>query len=245
MAPCGSSPHTRGARQQRHALDVLRRIIPAYAGSTTHMAGECRFETDHPRIRGEHATRCRSGRGTGGSSPHTRGARPRGRLALELRRIIPAYAGSTPTPSGTIPRGMDHPRIRGEHSSWSILASYGQGSSPHTRGARVAGRLGPGRGWIIPAYAGSTPSASSKPPGKADHPRIRGEHGVLAVDVDGVRWIIPAYAGSTRCARGCRARPPDHPRIRGEHILVHIPSATPLGSSPHTRGAPVRISSVI
>ena len=50
--------------------------------------------------------------------------------------------------------------------------------------------------------------------------------------------IIPAYAGSTPGSPPASTGAADHPRIRGEHVLVHVPSATPIGSSPHTRGAP-------
>ena len=51
--------------------------------------------TDHPRIRGEHAAEASDEDRIGG--------------------IIPAYAGSTPTPTWSKSRFWDHPRIRGEH----------------------------------------------------------------------------------------------------------------------------------
>ena len=53
----------------------------------------------------------------------------------------------------------------------------------------------------------------------------------------GVR-IIPAYAGSTSgVCYGC-VDVGDHPRIRGEHAVVRLERQLPIGSSPHTRGAP-------
>ncbi len=133
----GSSPHTRGAREdqalgrglhQDHprirgehlllgaAVAQLQGIIPAYAGSTAGARVRC-------------VTR-------GGSSPHTRGA---------PRRWPPPY-----------PCRRDHPRIRGEHVKAARSTVFMSGSSPHTRGALVrrleyVGYLG-----IIPAYAGST-----------------------------------------------------------------------------------------
>ena len=154
----GSSPHTRGApricRRRRavsrdhprirgehwsHYLHIggMFGIIPAYAGSTIrrslslmdhlgsspHTRGApktlptgAQATEDHPRIRGEHPVRA------GVSAP--------------LRRIIPAYAGSTsrsaiisdrdwgssPHTRGALPSEYvaesapeDHPRIRGEH----------------------------------------------------------------------------------------------------------------------------------
>ena len=154
----------------------------------------------------------------------------------------------------------DHPRIRGEHSNWSILASYGQGSSPHTRGARsAAGRSGR-RSGIIPAYAGSTIAGVLITGVLPDHPRIRGEHPAGRLrkirvrgssphtrgahgDAAGGRHrlgIIPAYAGSTGSPTTPNTCSADHPRIRGEHGAAEALTNVLDGSSPHTRGAPRR-----
>ena len=111
----GSSPHTRGARPRRPGTAPRRRIIPAYAGSTTPPTRSRSRPADHPRIRGEH------GRGGGvlppelGSSPHTRGARRTGPRQRRLSGIIPAYAGSTTDWTAAAATIWDHPRIRGEH----------------------------------------------------------------------------------------------------------------------------------
>ena len=94
---CGSSPHTRGARKRRSDGGILGRIIPAYAGSTCGNLPRPRRPPDHPRIRGEHRRAAARRHPRGGSSPHTRGARRRSREAIPTSRIIPAYAGSTPT----------------------------------------------------------------------------------------------------------------------------------------------------
>ena len=92
---------------------------------------------DHPRIRGEHLRRASRRGGTGGSSPHTRGAPVKMAPDLRTSRIIPAYAGSTHQASSRRTTTEDHPRIRGEHRRMSSKRSSRQ--------------------WIIPAYAGSTP----------------------------------------------------------------------------------------
>ena len=115
----GSSPHTRGARAIGSRARLCRR--------------------DHPRIRGEHSARL-------------------GAHAV-LAGIIPAYAGNTsdmsserPDPRGSSPhtrgtrgrvrhrqgRGLDHPRMRGEHL-------FDGDNQPHMLR-------------IIPAYAGNTAS---------------------------------------------------------------------------------------
>ena len=91
----GSSPHTRGARGWSPGGRRSRRIIPAYAGSTSLVSQSIHLEPDHPRIRGEHY-----------HGP------PTGFLSA---RIIPAYAGSTAGDGGADEGGGDHPRIRGEH----------------------------------------------------------------------------------------------------------------------------------
>ena len=193
-----------------------------------------------------------------GSSPHTRGALSGGLVSLSGIRIIPAYAGSTPTTSSRYPPSTDHPRIRGEHLRRFPTTPSPVGSSPHTRGAPPQLVDKPARQRIIPAYAGSTAGIAALASQAQDHPRIRGEHGI---DILGRRvakgssphtrgarekrhifyrhiGIIPAYAGSTvglflRVAVG-----EDHPRIRGEHSTAPTSATKPAGSSPHTRGAP-------
>ena len=236
---------------------ITVRIIPAYAGSTDFRRAGSRLWPDHPRIRGEHALPPLRPASARGSSPHTRGARMETRRGQSQRRIIPAYAGSTPLrpPPSFPPR--DHPRIRGEHRRWRVSSRPNPGSSPHTRGAQGFRYAHSTFCRIIPAYAGSTSCANGTSNTPADHPRIRGEH-------LGYRWdaeaklgssphtrgaqtlqetrhplprIIPAYAGSTKPIAAVEHSRTDHPRIRGEHRPCGGPSAGPRGSSPHTRGA--------
>ena len=131
----GSSPHTRGARMGRVHDPRRRRIIPAYAGSTTATAPLARKGRDHPRIRGEHQPTHDTPATTRGSSPHTRGARIGSAAPATSVGIIPAYAGSTTTNAPYHLAGADHPRIRGEHEPNTNDAQSEAGSSPHTRGA--------------------------------------------------------------------------------------------------------------
>ena len=239
MAPCYGwrSPHTRGARGQALRRLGPRRIIPAYAGSTGPPPAETQRRLHHPRIRGEHDVFADQVAQTKGSSPHTRGAPSPVSRQPTIRRIIPAYAGSTAAPPRRRAMKPDHPRIRGEHAAFLAKVKALAGSSPHTRGARESDGCERTGARIIPAYAGSTNGPSSRPPPKADHPRIRGEHDgnrPASQEREGSsphtrgapthprhprhnQRIIPAYAGSTHrlgCA-GDFGR--DHPRIRGEH----------------------------
>ena len=275
----GSSPHTRGARhlprrpgvveriipayagsteKPRHEKELIPRIIPAYAGSTPPIWLAIRRARDHPRIRGEHTPQPKRPSQTTGSSPHTRGAPPRGVVRKPGRRIIPAYAGSTSTASKTRCRPRDHPRIRGEHLNRIKNEMPSEGSSPHTRGAPCFGAVVDPEGGIIPAYAGSTVVVGVCDVYEPDHPRIRGEHDIRFATLAGNYGssphtrgaradeprhrrrvgIIPAYAGSTAFERLREAVAEDHPRIRGEHRGTLGLGRAVLGSSPHTRGAP-------
>ena len=254
----GSSPHTRGAQVPVPLLQRSARIIPAYAGSTWGCTWLGMVTTDHPRIRGEHvhieAPRCPQM----GSSPHTRGARRHWPARRTRSRIIPAYAGSTSAAAASCLRLWDHPRIRGEHCCWGALVFPPGGSSPHTRGARITKVVGWVAERIIPAYAGSTHAVERARIEGPDHPRIRGEHAGRRLGIPARRGssphtrgaphsalvdpfflgIIPAYAGSTRPIRRRRPVSADHPRIRGEHCPLVAGALAPVGSSPHTRGAP-------
>ena len=125
--------------------------------------------------------------------------------------------------------------MRGEHTGRSSTASCGLGSSPHTRGARLEHGAGPRGAGIIPACAGSTPSARAVQRCLGDHPRMRGEHTSGAHQLPphagsspharGARFeslaarsrsgIIPACAGSTQAGRTSCRRTRDHPRACG------------------------------
>ena len=213
----GSSPHTRGALPDR--------------------AGLCETGADHPRIRGEHDFDLEAIVDELGSSPHTRGARNPCPPTGSCRRIIPAYAGSTPpAPSSRGPE-RDHPRIRGEHGPPMPVNSTSSGSSPHTRGALLHHHEIISCSRIIPAYAGSTASGGVRARGRRDHPRIRGEHDGLPI----AEW---RRAGSSPHTRGAlilksiySAAPRIIPAYAGSTAMNVWKAAFSPGSSPHTRGA--------
>ena len=152
----GSSPHTRGAHRPARSRGHHKRIIPAYAGSTSAHSRTPGSSSDHPRIRGEHSVPDAPPRAFPGSSPHTRGARADEPCHRRRIGIIPAYAGSTSTPTSLASASADHPRIRGEHAQSNDREFGNAGSSPHTRGARHWPVSVHATCRIIPAYAGST-----------------------------------------------------------------------------------------
>ena len=171
-------------------------IIPAYAGSTVNRVGHWVGLPDHPRIRGEHKDHGARVAFFEGSSPHTRGALGFGGVEIDAAGIIPPYAGSTCRSPRRRPAPWDHPRIRGEHAACSNASRDDRGSSPHTRGARPASGPDCGGGRIIPAYAGSTSPRPRARPRVPDHPRIRGEHLGVGMDLLGGRGSSPHTRGA-------------------------------------------------
>ncbi len=253
----GSSPLARGALPTERRLHPSRGIIPACAGSTCRCRADLRRAEDHPRLRGEHASRAPSNHLRPGSSPLARGAREWPRYESGEPGIIPACAGSTDVPALVDDLIGDHPRLRGEHRFSRRQSAGSWGSSPLARGALSEHGEHGARQGIIPACAGSTTVSRRGAPRTWDHPRLRGEHissdsgiveiegssplarGALA-DKHGVSeraGIIPACAGSTASPRATRATRGDHPRLRGEHSPSTRASTWTRGSSPLARGA--------
>ena len=171
--------------------------------------------------------------------------------------IIPACAGSTVKSKTYRRQERDHPRMCGEHRRRAPRPHPQTGSSPHVRGApfwQMSMHFATG---IIPACAGSTPHQSSTAYAAWDHPRMCGEHFFLQVGdaafqgssphVRGAQsncdWgacnygIIPACAGSTKALTNAPPHTRDHPRMCGEHLDAVRTTQTPMGSSPHVRGA--------
>ena len=83
---------------------------------------------------------------------------------------------------------------------------------------------------LIQVYSDSVQIGSS-PHTRGAHPRVLGEPEVIR--------IIPAYAGCTSVYLTLGAISWDHPRIRGVHRAWDRSGGNGMGSSPHTRGAPL------
>ena len=152
----GSSPLTRGKRTHGVGVGAVDGLIPAHAGKTVRPLSSAVAAEAHPRSRGEnHVTMLRWAM-RAGSSPLTRGKlRYRGKR-WSFQRLIPAHAGKTMTVRENLCRNAAHPRSRGENSTTRPLSRHQTGSSPLTRGKRVAGRPQLGADRLIPAHAGKT-----------------------------------------------------------------------------------------
>ena len=174
------------------------------------------------------------------------------------RGLIPAHAGKTTAKTPSWRSGRAHPRSRGENSRMRSKTWPFAGSSPLTRGKRLASSARASWARLIPAHAGKTGGCARRSPGWPAHPRSRGEN-LLDVwgDAEALgsspltrgkpldralsgKWqgLIPAHAGKTRSAE---VRPGDHgahPRSRGENVVFPLLCVAALGSSPLTRGKP-------
>ena len=152
----GSSPLTRGKRQEKNPRENPPWLIPAHAGKTCQPHTPPTRVTAHPRSRGENFSMISFRGSYNGSSPLTRG-----KLTLVFyhsfsSRLIPAHAGKTHAFDRGRATHAAHPRSRGENLVCCVLWGVYGGSSPLTRGKlhREPGRNRTCR--LIPAHAGKT-----------------------------------------------------------------------------------------
>ena len=135
------------------------------------------------------------------------------------------------------------------------------GSSPLTRGKRVAKMQSRDLPRLIPAHAGKTSGRPSPAALGRAHPRSRGENEGGHVDVDAGRGsspltrgkrlnrvlnrvgagLIPAHAGKTDTRRAGTSITSAHPRSRGENLWLPPGRLRAGGSSPLTRGKRGRV----
>ena len=172
-----------------------------------------------------------------GSSPLTRGKLSEPGAGWSSRGLIPAHAGKTFLGRVAAPRTRAHPRSRGENRGHHRPGRFDRGSSPLTRGKRVAGIVGCLRDRLIPAHAGKTSMISASASGAGAHPRSRGENMFIAPvpcsrtgsspltrgkrsgdpASGSVTGLIPAHAGKTLVIVVCVPSSAAHPRSRGEN----------------------------
>ena len=179
-----------------------------------------------------------------------------------LERLIPAHAGKTPLRAACTRQHRAHPRSHGENHGSCLLGDGVVGSSPLTRGKRRIVAVCSTRVGLIPAHAGKTDCRPIVSTLRAAHPRSHGENTIPAEHPLGGhgsspltrgkrallraqrrgRHLIPAHAGKTKRDRVEASRIPAHPRSRGENHDDNRPREIKQGSSPLTRGKPVRAS---
>ena len=152
----GSSPLTRGKPLPGCTTGWEFGLIPAHAGKTEYHQILLATNKAHPRSRGENISVAGMHSQSSGSSPLTRGKRPRQVNGAHGCGLIPAHAGKT---SSSHCRQRDvwaHPRSRGENVITRVIGIWRGGSSPLTRGKREQGAARRILRGLIPAHAGKT-----------------------------------------------------------------------------------------
>ena len=253
-------PRSRGENLSPPPLLCCARLIPAHAGKTSPGRGRPQWCAAHPRSRGENNENGDIPSVGQGSSPLTRGKRPRPGEPPRILRLIPAHAGKTLQVHRARWQPRAHPRSRGENPAPKPGGLGRIGSSPLTRGKPKEELCTALKARLIPAHAGKTAPPPPRGTTRPAHPRSRGEN--LKNAIESVKTagsspltrgkpleerrallsgrLIPAHAGKTPRCLGQRLVPAAHPRSRGENTDLGKRDARHVGSSPLTRGKRVR-----
>ena len=136
VASCvwGSSPRGRGKLISAVADRRPDRLIPAWAGKTPPTDRLEGPRLAHPRVGGENDDARKATERAYGSSPRGRG-KPQPRAPGRVQcRLIPAWAGKTPSSRPRSTERRAHPRVGGENAVCFAGALMSRGSSPRGRG---------------------------------------------------------------------------------------------------------------
>ena len=176
IAASGSSPLTRGKPVGSRSGRRPCGLIPAHAGKTRWGRGRGWLPRAHPRSRGENDRQIVGFLIVAGSSPLTRG-KPNYVDGFNVGPgLIPAHAGKTADALHSALISWAHPRSRGENAVLGMMSMHENGSSPLTRGKRLAVVVQEQRRGLIPAHAGKTGGSPGERSGAGAHPRSRGEN---------------------------------------------------------------------
>ena len=172
----GSSPLTRGKHRAHLGRHLRSGLIPAHAGKTATLPALPCPSPAHPRSRGENTVRTSRTETFKGSSPLTRGKPTSDADGRTVLGLIPAHAGKTRRDDRQRPRVGAHPRSRGENLIAPLITLTRAGSSPLTRGKRIAKIAKRRLCRLIPAHAGKTYFRRRFGRPCQAHPRSRGEN---------------------------------------------------------------------
>ena len=231
-------------------------ITPACAGKSGFWSTKAPEGRDHPRMRGEKVWDMMLFLAPLGSPPHARGKADMPRPGHQDAGITPACAGKRRSRNRKRAFGRDHPRMRGEKSTYSSIALSISGSPPHARGkvsyiVEACPLFG-----ITPACAGKRGRKRARVGAARDHPRMRGEKSTASCTLVAATGSpphargkvrhpnhLPTAPGITPACAGKRLVPikynrvfRDHPRMRGEKCKSGLPYRSRQGSPPHARG---------
>ena len=198
----------------------------------------------------------------GGSSPLTRGKLTCACVVSCIFGLIPTHAGKTPITCATFSMQRAHPHSRGENAFAFCVCCSVEGSSPLTRGKRALQGKAAALAGLIPTHAGKTERGRGCPRRAEAHPHSRGENCHQRTDAGRQRGsspltrgkleteqmktasdgLIPTHAGKTVALYGATRALGAHPHSRGENAAIAASDATDKGSSPLTRGKPLRLA---
>ena len=194
--PAGPPPRARGRPPVLMPGVFPGRTTPAGAGMTRSGRGRRTCPSDHPRGRGDDASRSRSYLAAVGPPPRARGRRQGQERHHPLHRTTPAGAGTTPARGPGPGRGCGPPpRARGRRwlrSAGGYLrrtTPAGAGTTQSQRHStarlygpppRARGRRQPRPSWITctgppPRARGRRRPHRDPPPSRTEHPRGRGD----------------------------------------------------------------------
>ena len=175
-AGAGSSPRGRGKRIRGGGAPSRQRLIPAWAGKTTSLAGPSPCAGAHPRVGGENPSKSRMRAAYHGSSPRGRGKHQEPDFECLGVGLIPAWAGKTWNMLMMRSATGAHPRVGGENRSLPGPSRKSGGSSPRGRGKPRRPLLNRNRAGLIPAWAGKTTGCHPRLLLRWAHPRVGGEN---------------------------------------------------------------------
>ncbi len=134
----GSPPRARGVGMREKVHNGRQGITPAGAGSGPVPSVYAAITEDHPRGRGEWASKRADELREQGSPPRARGVVMLAAQAELPGGITPAGAGSGVFYKLLLRVGQDHPRGRGEWRELKAHASFKVGSPPRARGVALS-----------------------------------------------------------------------------------------------------------
>ena len=155
------SPRMRGCFCYPSTGQVLRRVLPAYAGMF--LAQSCRilWATSSPRVCGDVSMCILRWDPPDEFSPRMRGCFQIAKLGITQEEVLPAYAGMFLESSSASPDKTGSPRVCGDVSRAVRLRCAAAAFSPRMRGCfRMISDLQPGE-VVLPAYAGMFPEKTA------------------------------------------------------------------------------------
>ena len=172
----GSPPLAWGILNFKIGIAVKVRITPTCVGNTRREACKELVARDHPHLRGEYKQGFDLMITREGSPPLAWGIQDRFGAASVVTRITPTCVGNTKLADLYKIPTEDHPHLRGEYLSSTVVPKHGKGSPPLAWGIRSVKIDGKTLHRITPTCVGNTSRSIVCHVVWEDHPHLRGEY---------------------------------------------------------------------